>query len=65
MQGLFYSVTATFTTLVLALVFFVADQYNQLSAPELSDAEHTKEQAIFFLETMTSDVENMVFLMGR
>ncbi len=62
MQGLFYSVTATFTTLVLALILFVVEQYNQLSSPELNDAEQTKEQAIFFLESMKTDVENMVFL---
>lgn len=62
MQGLFYSVTATFTTLVLALILFVADHYNQFSAPELNDAEQTKEQAIFFLEAIKMDVENMVFL---
>lgn len=62
MQGLFYSVTATFTTLVLALTLFVVEQYDQWSAPELNDAEQTKEQAIFFLESIKSDVENMVFL---
>ncbi len=62
MQGLFYSVTATFTTLVLALILFVAEHYKQLSAPELNDAEQTKEQAIFFLEAIQKDVENMVFL---
>lgn len=61
MQGLFYSVTATFTTLVLALILFVVEHYNQLSAPELNDANQTKEQAIFFLEAIKADVENMVF----
>ena len=60
MQGLFYSVTATFTTLVLALILFVVEQYNQFSSPELNDAEQTKEQAIFFLESIKTDVENMV-----
>ena len=62
MQGLFYSVTATFTTLVLALILFVVEQYDRLSAPDLNDAEQTKEQAIFFLESIKSDVENMVLL---
>lgn len=62
MQGLFYSVTATFTTLVLALILFVVEQYDRLSAPDLNDAEQTKEQAIFFLESIKTDVENMVLL---
>ncbi len=60
MQGLFYSVTATFTTLVLALILFVVEHYDRMSAPELNDAEQTKEQAIFFLEAIKTDVENMV-----
>ena len=59
MQGLFYSVTATFTTLVLALTLFVVEHYNQFSATELNDAEQTKEQALFFLEAIKMDVENM------
>ncbi|MEM8488150.1 MAG: hypothetical protein AAF564_21550, partial [Bacteroidota bacterium] len=62
MQGLFYSVTATFTTLVLALILFVVEQYDRISAPDLNDAEQTKEQAIFFLESIKTDVENMVLL---
>ena len=62
MQGLFYSVTATFTTLVLALILFVVEQYNRFSAPELNEAEQTKEQAIYFLEAIKTDVENMAFL---
>ena len=60
MQGLFYSVTATFTTLVLALILFVVEHYNRMSPPELNDAEQTQEQAIFFLEAIKADVENMV-----
>ncbi len=60
MQGLFYSVTATFTTLVLALILFVVEHYDRMSAPELNDANQTKEQAIFFLEAIKTDVENMV-----
>ena len=60
MQGLFYSVTATFTTLVLALVLFVVDYYQESSSPELVDAQLTKAQAIDLLEALQQDIYNMV-----
>ena len=60
MQGLFYSITATFTTLVLALVVFVFEHYQQFSAVDLLDAQQTKTQAIDFLETLQKDIASMV-----
>ena len=59
MQGLFYSVTATFTTLVLALILFVVEHYHQFSSTELADAQHTKAQAIDFLEVIQRDISRM------
>ena len=60
MQGLFYSITATFTTLVLALVLFVVEHYQQFSSPELADAQQTKTQAIDFLEAFQQDIAGLV-----
>lgn len=62
MQGLFYSVTATFTTLVLAIFLFVVEHYQQFSSIDLGDARQSKAQATLFLETLESDLVNMFSL---
>jgi len=60
MQGLLYSVTATFTTIVLAIVVFAVEHYHQFSSNELVDTQRTKAQAIDFLEAFQKDISNMV-----
>lgn len=60
MQGLFYSVTATFTTLVLALILFVVEHYQQFSSSDLHEAQQTRAQAVFLLEALRDDVQHMV-----
>jgi len=62
MQGLFNSVTATFTTLVFALALFVVEHYQQFSYADLGDARQTRAQATHFLETLEQDVANMLAL---
>lgn len=62
MQGLFYSVTATFTTLVLAVFLFVVEHYQQFSSVDLGDPRQSKAQATLFLETLESDLVNMFSL---
>ena len=59
MHGLFYSVTATFTTLVFALLFFLSDQFSS-STSDFYNAPQTRSHAIRLLETLRRDVENMV-----
>ena len=60
MQGLFYSVTATFTTLVFALILFVSEHFYKPSSSEFNNAPQTRAHAIRLLETLRTDVENMV-----
>ena len=58
MHGLFYSVTATFTTLVFALLFFVSNQFS--SSSDFYNAPQTRAHAIRILETLRKDVQHMV-----
>ena len=59
MHGLFYSVTATFTTLVFALVLFVSDQFSGTSS-DFYNAPQTRAHAIRLLETLRKDVQHMI-----
>ena len=64
MQGLFYSVTATFTTLVFALILFVSEQFYKPSSTEFYNAPQTRAHAIELLETLSEDVQNMILTEG-
>ena len=59
MHGLFYSVTATFTTLVFALFLFVSEQFTN-STSEFYNAPQTRAHAIRLLETLRKDVQHMI-----
>ena len=60
MHGLFYSVTATFTTLVFALFLFVSEQFSSSSPSELYNAPQTRAHAIRLLETLRKDVQHLM-----
>lgn len=60
MHGLFYSVTATFTTLVFALFLFVSEQFSTSSTSELYNAPQTRAHAIRLLETLRKDVQHLI-----
>lgn len=59
MHGLFYSVTATFTTLVFALFLFVSEQFSN-SSSDFDNAPQTRAHAIRLLETLRKDVQHMI-----
>ena len=60
MHGLFYSVTATFTTLVFALFLFVSEQFSTPSPSTLYNAPQTRAHAIRLLETLRKDVQHLI-----
>ena len=60
MHGLFYSVTATFTTLVFALFLFVSEQFSTSTPSELYNAPQTRAHAIRLLETLRKDVQHLI-----
>lgn len=59
MHSLFYSVTATFTTLVFALILFVSEQFSSSTPSELYNAPQTRAHAIRLLETLRKDVQHL------
>ena len=61
MHSLFYSVTATFTTLVFALILFVSEQFSS-SPSELYNAPQTRAHAIRLLETLRKDVQHLILV---
>lgn len=60
MHSLFYSVTATFTTLVFALILFVSEQFSTSTSSELYNAPQTRAHAIRLLETLRKDVQHLI-----
>lgn len=60
MQGLFYSVTATFTTLIIAIFLFVAEHVDQSSTSHFQKAHQTRAHAVELLESLRSDIQHIV-----
>ena len=58
MHGLFYSVTATFTTLLFALFLFLSEQFADVSST-LYNAPQARAHAIRLLETLRKDIQHV------
>lgn len=59
MQGLFYSVTTTFSALVLTLFLYVVQHKEELASSRVEEAYMAQAQAAYFIQTLQEDIENM------
>jgi hypothetical protein len=59
MQGLFYSVTATFSALILTLFLYVVQHKEELTTSRVQETYMAQAQAAYFIESLREDIENM------
>ncbi|MEZ4700132.1 MAG: hypothetical protein R2834_07360 [Rhodothermales bacterium] len=59
MQGLFYSVTTTFSALVLTLFLYVIQHKEELATNRAQEAYMAQAQAAYFIQSLQDDIENM------
>lgn len=60
MQGLFFSVTTTFSALVLTLALYVHQHHEELVLDPAQEAYRAQAQATYFIQTLQEDIENML-----